>query len=100
MKRIFLSMLMLAGIAATAQQQAKTKDTLVVTEKPAKPDVRFLGKASTTTTITTTTTGRRKKKRGANANGEAVQQYVAPKDTVAVNGDTIKVYKADTIKTQ
>ena len=96
-------MLILTGTAAMAQQQpAPSTDTVTPKTESSKPDVRFLGKASTTTTVTKTRVGRRKKIREDKANAKSVQQYAVPKDTVSVKGDTIKIYKADTdtIKTQ
>lgn len=100
MKSIFISLFMLVSIAATAQKQPVPTDTLKDTSTPAKPDVRHLGKTTTATTITETRSGRRKKRREEKANAKAVQQYNAPKDTIALKTDTIKVYKTDSIITQ
>lgn len=98
MKKIFLSLFMLVSIAAIAQKQPAPADTATTVTPPVKPDVRHLGKSTSTTTITETRTGRRKKRR--NANAEAVQQYSAPKDTLAVKADTVKTYSTDTITKQ
>ncbi|MXN91424.1 hypothetical protein GR160_09300 [Flavobacterium sp. Sd200] len=100
MKTLFFSLFVLISITAAAQTSPvpTVPDTITPKTESLKPDVRNLGKASTTTTITETRKVRRKKKREEKAHAKTVQQYTAPKDTVAVKNDTITIYKKDSIK--